>query len=206
MLRSRVDLNSVCDCQTEAAEVTAIYESKMKKLLAEIALLRNKYADVSHTAQTTRIQNDSLLRQMRVHVDNLRNEKQKMLRRMKHESDRAREEDERKGREILILRRKERQAEEAVRKLERNNELQQIVLKKRQEEAVQSTIQLKRVMAVLRRSPQARSIAKAALMGLPKKKGKGFSIHDISPSTLPSNSKKIPAYTQAARKKQLLDR
>jgi hypothetical protein len=80
---------------------------------------------------------------------------------MKDEDKRVRELTKRNQREIQILYRKEKAAQERMKRLERTSEMQKIMLEKRQKEVLQTNGKLKSVMALLKRTTTPKSITKS---------------------------------------------
>jgi hypothetical protein len=102
-----------------------------------------------------------MLKSMRAQIEQLKNEKMRMMKRMKDEAERVREMTERDQREIQNLLRKEKAAQEQKKRLERINETQKIKLEKNQKEILQINGKLKSVMALLRQTTTPKSITKA---------------------------------------------
>ncbi|RUP42749.1 hypothetical protein BC936DRAFT_138140, partial [Jimgerdemannia flammicorona] len=191
----------------QAVEVKHLYEAKMKRLLAEIQDLRRKYTQTNSAMQMTRNQNESLLRGLRVNVESLKLEKKRMLKRMKEEAERVREQALVNERVIAALRRKEAAAIEARKRLEREHELQRQALKKRSEEVVHSNAQLKHLMAVMKRMTMSNLANKngGALVASPRS-GRRSSPLRNSQQQQQEEVNKPPVHVRALRKKQLLDR
>lgn len=192
--------------QHQVIEVKHLYEAKMKRLLAEIQDLRRKYTQTNTAMQTTRNQNESLLRGLRVNVESLKLEKKRMLKRMKEEAERVREQALANERMIAALRRKEATAIEARKRLEREHELQKQALKKRSEEVVHSNAQLKHLMAVMKRMTMSNMANKNAGAVTSSRGGRKSSPLKNSTTQPAEEVNKPPVHVRALRKKQLLDR
>ncbi|RUS22443.1 hypothetical protein BC937DRAFT_89158 [Endogone sp. FLAS-F59071] len=192
----------------QVIEVKHLYEAKMKRLLAEIQDLRRKYTQTNTAMQTTRNQNESLLRGLRVNVESLKLEKKRMLKRMKEESERVREQALANERMIAALRRKEANAIEARKRLEREHELQKQALKKRSEEVVHSNAQLKHLMAVMKRMTMSNMANKnpGAVASLSRSGRKSSPLKNSTTQQPAEEVNKPPVHVRALRKKQLLDR
>ncbi|GBC24957.2 uncharacterized protein OCT59_009458 [Rhizophagus irregularis] len=157
---------STRDKNSILTELKARYEHKMKRLIREIGELRRKYNEATQSNTTSKNQNETILKNMRVQIEQLRGEKIRMMKRMKDEAERVRETTERNQREIQNLRRnlcrKEKAAQEQKKRLERINEMQKIMLEKRRKEILQKNGKIKSVMALLKRTTTHKSITKAS--------------------------------------------
>ncbi|CAG8439661.1 5846_t:CDS:2 [Funneliformis caledonium] len=142
------------------AELKARYEHKMKRLIQEIGELRRKYNEATQSNNTSKNQNETMLKSMRAQIEQLKAEKMRMMKRMKDEAERVREMTERNQREIQTLRRKEKAAQEQKKRLERTNEMQKIMLEKRQKEMLQTAGKLKSVTTLLKRTSTPKAISK----------------------------------------------
>ncbi|CAI2162112.1 19599_t:CDS:2 [Funneliformis geosporum] len=142
------------------AELKARYEHKMKRLIQEIGELRRKYNEATQSNNTSKNQNETMLKSMRAQIEQLKAEKMRMMKRMKDEAERVREMTERNQREIQTLRRKEKVAQEQKKRLERTSEMQKIMLEKRQKEMLQTAGKLKSVMTLLKRTSTPKAISK----------------------------------------------
>ncbi|CAB5395918.1 unnamed protein product [Rhizophagus irregularis] len=96
---------STRDKNSILTELKARYEHKMKRLIREIGELRRKYNEATQSNTTSKNQNETILKNMRVQIEQLRGEKIRMMKRMKDEAERVRETTERNQREIQNLRR-----------------------------------------------------------------------------------------------------
>nr|CAG8435967.1 6954_t:CDS:10 [Entrophospora candida] len=152
---------STRDKSSILAELKARYEHKMKRLIQEIGDLRRKYNETTQKSNVEKNQNETMLRSMRSQVEHLKNEKLRLIKRMKSETEKIREMTERNEREVQSLRRKEKAAQEQRKRLEKSNEMQKLMLEKRQKEVLLTTGKLKSVMTLLKRTSTPKSIAKA---------------------------------------------
>ncbi|KAF9108512.1 Kinesin-like protein kif21b [Mortierella sp. AM989] len=100
------------------------YEAKIKQLMSELSDLQHKYSDVSKIANEKRTLAENQLRTLRVSVETLKAEKQRMIKRMKEDAERIKEMNAANDREIQALRRAEKTAVEGRKKAEREIELQ----------------------------------------------------------------------------------
>ncbi|EXX51432.1 P-loop containing nucleoside triphosphate hydrolase protein [Rhizophagus irregularis DAOM 181602=DAOM 197198] len=129
-----------------AVELKARYEHKMNRLIQEAT-----------QNATSKNQNETMLKNMRAQIEQLKSEKSRMIKRMND----VREMTERNQREIQNLRRKKKAAQERMNRLERTSEMQKIMLEKRRKKVLQTNEKLKSVMALLKRTTTPKLIAKA---------------------------------------------
>ncbi|KAF9210599.1 hypothetical protein BGZ59_009216 [Podila verticillata] len=191
------------------------YETKIKQLMAELSDLQHKYAEVSKIANEKRSMAEGQLRTLRVAVETLKAEKQRMIKRMKEDAERIKEMNAANDREIQALRRSEKAATDGRKKAEREIELQ--------------LQQQQRTTAMLHRSSGAASTAQQAnrsnkaVIGFLKKPQTPKGITKASPkrgaprmsngsehkeSNIPVPQAKNPGSTrlQVSQKKQVIDR
>ncbi|KNE56942.1 hypothetical protein AMAG_02709 [Allomyces macrogynus ATCC 38327] len=140
-------------------DIRARYETKVKQLLGEISTLRRTHLEATKAMNSSK-KSEYVLRQMKTSIEALKAEKQRLLKKMREDAERAREHAQASEREIQKLRRKERLATEMAKKYERNFELQKVLLKRRAEEIVASHQKLKDVTALLKRSSVQKTITK----------------------------------------------
>ncbi|CAG8441535.1 13398_t:CDS:2 [Acaulospora colombiana] len=152
---------STRDKHSILVELKARYEHKMKHLIQEIGDLRRKYNEATQMNTTAKSQNETMIKSLKAQIEQLKADKMRIIKRMKEDSDRFREAIERNQIEIQTLRRKEKNSQEVRRRLERTNELQKIMLEKKQHEAIESAGKLKSVMTLLKKTSSSKAIAKA---------------------------------------------
>lgn len=128
------------------------YEAKMKNLMSQLSELRRKYTQTSSTIQSSRNQNESMLRALRVNVESLKVEKRRMIKRMKDEAERVKEKLHNHEREIQQLRRKQMKDNEIKKKLEREVKQMQIVIGKKTDESVVTAEKLKSLVKILKKA------------------------------------------------------
>ncbi|KAI7822409.1 hypothetical protein BC939DRAFT_183501 [Gamsiella multidivaricata] len=187
------------------------YETKIKQLMAELSDLQHKYADVSKIANEKRNLAENQLRTLRVAVENLKTEKQRMIKRMKEDAERIKEMNAANDREIQALRRAEKAAQEGRKKAEKEIELQ---LQQQQRTAAMlhrnnstgSNTQQARVIGFLKKPQTPKGITKSAkrpprLGPSERTDGKGSSI----PAPKSSRSQ-ASLRAQVTQKKQVIDR
>ncbi|KAI9337846.1 hypothetical protein BD770DRAFT_235215 [Pilaira anomala] len=193
-------------------DVKQAYEIKMRNLVTEISDLRRKYAQATVTMQSTRNQNESLLRSLKVNVETLKVEKKRLVHRMKVEADRVRDQIHRQERKIQQLQRQHAKSNQAKKRLEQEHEVQKSTLKKRNEEILISASQLKQLTSVLKKAVREggildeKMLAKVVpIMGgnfavIARGGGHGF------PRRVNKKKNPIPLGIRVTRKKQLLDK
>ncbi|KAI9018542.1 hypothetical protein CLU79DRAFT_818917 [Phycomyces nitens] len=192
-------------------EVRHAYETKMKQLLVEIQELKRKYAQTTMTMQATRNQNESLLRSLRVNVETLKIEKKRMVKRMKQETERVRDQMTGQERKIQQLQRQNAESTMAHRRLEREHEAQKQTLKRRSEEMSLSSGQLKQLTSMLKKAIREGGVLDERLLSkVSHIIGGSFAM--FARGGTPNGTRKtrrknpIPVQVRATRKKQLLDR
>ncbi|KAF9158056.1 Kinesin-like protein kif21b [Actinomortierella ambigua] len=100
------------------------YESKIRQLTSELSELQHKYSEVSKVANEKRNLAENQLRTLKLAVETLKAEKQRMIKRMKEDAERIKEINAANDRELQVLRRSERAAVEGRKKAEREVEHQ----------------------------------------------------------------------------------
>ncbi|KAL9543052.1 hypothetical protein MBANPS3_008295 [Mucor bainieri] len=128
------------------------YEAKMKTLMSQLSELRRKYSQTSSTMQSSRNQNESMLRALRVNVESLKVEKRRMIKRMKDEAERVKEKLHNHEREIQQLRRKQIKDNEVKKRLEREVKQMQLVIGKKTDESVVTAEKLKSLVKILKKA------------------------------------------------------
>lgn len=146
-------------------EIRQAYETKMKHLLTEIHDLKRKYSQTTNAMHVARNQNESLLKSLRVSVDTLKAEKKQMVKRMKEESDRVRDQITHQERRIQQLQRQHSEATLARRRLERERDLQKQTLKKRNEEVIMNNSQLKQLTCIMKKAVREGGVLDERLLG-----------------------------------------
>lgn len=141
------------------------YETKMKHLLNEIQELKRKYSQTTNTMNVTRNQNESLLKSLRVNVETLKVEKKQMMKRMKLDGDRVREQITQQDRRIQQLQRQHTEASVARRRLERERDIQKQTLRKRNEEVVNNSGQLKQLIFIMKKAVREGGLLDERLLG-----------------------------------------
>ncbi|KAJ3200059.1 Kinesin-like protein kif21a [Entophlyctis luteolus] len=130
------------------AAIKQKFDEQKRKLEMQIAEFKKKMAEkAKDNAQS---KNDVLTKQLMQTIDALKG--MWAMKELKKESMKIRDMKTAKEREIARLRKREKVATELAKKLERSNQLQKIILKRRSDEAMQSHSKLKTVMALLKKS------------------------------------------------------
>ncbi|KAI8340641.1 hypothetical protein BC941DRAFT_510942 [Chlamydoabsidia padenii] len=146
-------------------EIRQAYETKMKHLLTEIQELKRKYSQTANAMHVARNQNESLLKSLRASVDTLKTEKKQMVKRMKQEADRVRDQITHQERRIQQLQRQHSEATMARRRLERERDLQKQTLKKRNEEVIMNNSQLKQLTCIMKKAVREGGVLDERLLG-----------------------------------------
>ncbi|KAF9932111.1 Kinesin-like protein kif21b [Linnemannia zychae] len=193
------------------------YETKIKQLMAELSDLQHKYSEVSKVANEKRTQTENQLRTLRVAVETLKAEKQRMIKRMKEDAERIKEINAANDREIQALRRSEKAALEARKKAEKEVEAQQqrataMLHRNNNSNANQgASTQQAKVIGFLKKPQTPKGITKTAAKR-PTRLANGPSERkDSQDSSIPAPIKsatKSPGSTRlrVAQKKQVIDR
>lgn len=211
--RSKSDASVQQKEKQQLIDIRHAYEAKTKHLLTEIQDLRRKYSQMTSTMQATRNQNETLLRSLRANVETLQVEKKRMIKRMRMEADRVREQISTQERRIHQLQRQQAEANMAKRRLEREHENQKQILKKRNEEILINHNQLKQMTNILKKAVREGGILDERLLSkvshivggsfaiVARGRGLGFGRRPRNKRVNP-----IPVQERAARKKELLDK
>lgn len=197
-------------------EVRHAYEAKMKRLFAETQELRRKYTQTARTMQSTRNQNESMLRTLKVNVETLKVEKRRMIKRMKQDAERVKEQLTAQERQIQLLRRKQAEVSIAKKRLEREHESQRRTLKRRDEEILMSNEQLKHLVNVLKKAVREGGVLDERLLNkvtgvlggrfaIMSRGRSAFAAARRLNSKAPKRHNPIPIQVRVAKKKELLD-
>ncbi|KAG2210329.1 hypothetical protein INT47_003314 [Mucor saturninus] len=208
---SKGNLTAVDNSKQNLAEIRHSYENKMKNLLSEIQELKRKYSQATMTMQSTRNQNESLLRSLKVNVETLKVEKKRLVHRMKIEADRVREQISRQERKIQQLQRQHAKSNQAKKRLEHEHEIQKSTLKKRNEEVLLNASQLKQMTSIMKKAVREGGILDEKMLTkvTPIMGGSFAVIARGGGHGFPRKAKKknpIPLGIRVTRKKQLLDK
>ncbi|KAI8641575.1 P-loop containing nucleoside triphosphate hydrolase protein [Parasitella parasitica] len=135
----------------ELAELRNQYECRIKKQQADQQVLRRKHMQLISKSDTMRNQNQSVIDQLNKTVEKLTHEKKKLIKRLKLESDRAREKSLENGKEMTKMKRQEAQLVSARKRLERDLMQQKSACKLATEEIVALNGQMKQIAAILKK-------------------------------------------------------
>jgi hypothetical protein len=212
---NRADIAMQMKEKQQLIETRHVYENKMKSLVMEIHELKRNYSRTVMNLQSTRNQHESLLRSLRVNVETLKVEKKRMIKRMKQETERVREQMALQERKISKLQRQHTEVSHARSRLEREHEAQKLTLKRRDKEILINNSQLKQLTDMLKKAVREGGVLDDQLLGkVSHIMGGSFAavvrrggIRNL-PGYQQTRKRKnpIPVHIRVARKKQLLDK
>jgi len=127
-------------------------EDRIKKLENEISQLKLKYKNKDKTYSMSKNQNDNLIKNLKNNIENLKSEKIKLLQKIKNEIEKNKKIKLSNEQEIVRLKRKEKEAALLAERLEKNNQIQKALLKKKNEEALNSSKKLKSMMLLINKN------------------------------------------------------
>ncbi|KAL9540509.1 hypothetical protein MBANPS3_009641 [Mucor bainieri] len=212
---NRADMAMQLKEKQQLVETRHVYEAKMKQLVIEIHDLKRNYARTVTTLQSTRNQHESLLRSLRANVETLKVEKKRMIKRMKHETERVREQMALQERKIAKMQRQYTEASHAKTRLEREHEAQKLTLKRREKEIVINNSQLKQLTDMLKKAVREGGMLDDQLLGkVSHIMGGSFAavVRRGGMRNLPGfrqtrkRRNPVPVHVRVERKKQLLDK
>ncbi|CEI90688.1 hypothetical protein RMCBS344292_05005 [Rhizopus microsporus] len=211
LMRTKSNMAIKADIKQQVEpEIRQEYESKIKQLHAKIQDLTRKYTSATTSVQSARNQNESALKTLKLNIQRLEAEKKRLAQRMRAEAERVREQFSRQERKIQQLQRQQAQYNQAKKRLEREHEEQKNVLRKRNEEIMMSTSQLKQTIAVMKKAVREGGILDEKMLAklAPILGGHFAVIARGGGHGFPKKKKKnpIPLTIRISRKKQLLDR
>ncbi|KAI8378632.1 hypothetical protein BD560DRAFT_389939 [Blakeslea trispora] len=212
---NRNDMSIQIKEKQQILETRQLYENKMKQLVTEIHDLKRNYTRTINNLQSTRSQHESLLKSLRVNVETLKVEKKRMIKRMKQETERVREQMAKQERKISKLQRQHSEINHARTKLEKEHEAQKITLKRRDKEILINNSQLKQLIDILKKAVREGGMLDDQLLGkVSHIIGGNFAavarrggMRNL-PGYRQTRKKKnpIPVHLRVARKKELLDK
>lgn len=132
-------------------ELRAQYESRLKKQTSELNALRRKHAQALRSAETTRSKSNAIILGLKQKLDKANGEKKKMAKKLKQESDRAREKCSHLDKELHKLKRQESQAVQARKRMERDMVQHKATAKRATEEMIELSSQMKHVALMLKK-------------------------------------------------------
>ncbi|RCI03732.1 hypothetical protein CU098_008918, partial [Rhizopus stolonifer] len=212
---NRNDISVQIKEKQQLIETRQLYENKMKQLVLEIHDLKRNYTRTINNLQSTRNQHESLLKSLRVNVETLKVEKKRMIKRMKQETERVREQMAKQERKISKLQRQHTEISHARLKLEKEHEAQKLTLKRRDKEILINNSQLKQLIDVLKKAVREGGLLDDQLLGkVSHIIGGNFAavarrggMRNLPGYRQPRKKKNpIPVQVRVARKKELLDK
>lgn len=212
---NRADVAIQMKEKQQLIETRHVYENKMKSLVLEIHDLKRNYSRTVMNMQSTRNQHESLLRSLRVNVETLKVEKKRMIKRMKQETERVREQMALQERKISKLQRQHTEVSHARSRLEREHEAQKLTLKRRDKEILINNSQLKQLTDMLKKAVREGGVLDDQLLGkVSHIMGGSFAavVRRGGMRNLPGyqqtrkRKNPIPVQVRVTRKKQLLDK
>lgn len=212
---NRADMAMQLKEKQQLIETRHVYENKMKQLVIEIHDLKRNYSRTIMNMQSTRNQHESLLRSLRVNVETLKVEKKRMIKRMKQETERVREQMALQERKISKMQRQYTEVNHARTRLEREHEAQKLTLKRREKEIVINNSQLKQLTDMLKKAVREGGMLDDQLLSkVSHIMGGSFAavVRRGGMRNLPGfrqtrkRKNPIPVHVRVERKKQLLDK
>ncbi|KAG1350738.1 hypothetical protein G6F62_003179 [Rhizopus arrhizus] len=211
----RTDINVQLKEKQQLLETRHAYENKMKQLVTEINELKRNYNRTVANMQSTKNQQETLLRTLRVNVETLKVEKKRMIKRMKQETERVREQMAIQERKISKLQRQHSEVSHARQRLQREHEVQKAALKRRDKEMLISQNQIKALTNLVKKAVrEGGTLDDQLLSKVSHIIGGSFAVvarrggMHVLPGYRPPRRRKnpIPTEVRVARKKQLLDK
>ncbi|KAI9247735.1 P-loop containing nucleoside triphosphate hydrolase protein [Sporodiniella umbellata] len=185
-------------------------DAKIKQMTAKIQDLTRKYTTATTNVQSARNQNESALRSLKNSIQRLEAEKKRLAQRMRLEAEKVREKMLKQERKIQQLQKQQAQSNQAKKRLEREHEEQKTALKKRSEECIVSTGQLKQMIHFMKKAVREGGILdEKMLVKLSPIMGGHFAVIARGGGHgFPKKKKKnpTPLGIRVSRKKQLLDK
>ncbi|KAG1464682.1 hypothetical protein G6F55_001625 [Rhizopus delemar] len=185
----------------ELADLKAQYDCRLKKQQVELQTLRRKHMQLMSKTDRMRHQSQSLVDQLNRTVEKLGREKKKTIKRMKQESDRAREKMLDYEKALGKAKKQEAQSVTTKKRLEREIGVQKVAYKRLTEEMVGLMGQMKQVAAIVKKlasiNPKLDMTGKALLAkALTCANVRGY---HAKPSTSKKTSGKLKAATLQQR-------
>jgi DNA repair exonuclease SbcCD ATPase subunit len=143
--------NATSQYKRELSDLRNQYESRIKKLQVDQQMLRRKHMQLITKSDSMRNQNQSVMDGLNRTIDKLSHEKKKMIKRLKMESDRAKEKLMESERELAKVKRQEAQLVSTKKRLERELMLQKSASKRATEEIVALSGQMKQIAAIIKK-------------------------------------------------------
>ncbi|CAO3700832.1 hypothetical protein G6F70_002161 [Rhizopus microsporus] len=211
----RTDVTAQMKEKQQLLDTRHAYETKMKQLVTEIHELKRNYNRTITNMQSTRNQQESLLRTLRVNVETLKVEKKRMIKRMKQETERVREQMAIQERKISKLQRQHSEINHVRLRLEREHEAQKATLKRRDKEILISQNQVKMLTDLVKKAVREGGVLDEQLLSKVShiiggsfaavaRRGGMRNLPGYRPPRRRKNP--IPVEVRVSRKKQLLDK
>ncbi|CAO3680641.1 unnamed protein product [Rhizopus stolonifer] len=181
-----------------------------QQMTHKIQDLSRKYSNATTSVQSARSQNEGTLKTLKISIQRLETEKRRLADRMRLEAQKVREKILKQEHKIQQLQRQQAQSNQAKRRLEREHEEQKTALKKRSEECIVSTSQLKQMIQVMKKAVREGGILDEKMLAklTPILGGHFAVIARGGGHGFPKKKKKnpTPLGLRVSRKKQLLDK
>ncbi|RCH98533.1 hypothetical protein CU098_000599, partial [Rhizopus stolonifer] len=181
-----------------------------QQMTHKIQDLSRKYSNATSSVQSARSQNEGTLKTLKISIQRLETEKRRLADRMRLEAQKVREKILKQEHKIQQLQRQQAQSNQAKRRLEREHEEQKNALKKRSEECIVSTSQLKQMIQVMKKAVREGGILDEKMLAklTPILGGHFAVIARGGGHGFPKKKKKnpTPLGLRVSRKKQLLDK
>ncbi|CDH60804.1 kinesin family member 21 [Lichtheimia corymbifera JMRC:FSU:9682] len=149
--------------QRELAEQRSQYEARLKKLGNEVTSWKRKHAQAISSAEMARNKSNSVIMGFKTKLEKATQEKKKLTKRLKQESDRMRERTSHYERELKRAKRAETQAINARKRTERDAMQHKQAAKRAAEEVGQLSSQMKQVALMLKKSLAQKRIDRQVL-------------------------------------------
>jgi hypothetical protein len=168
-------LNKMSNGTKQQRSVVATkYEEAKRRLDSEISDTKRKMGENSRLQSNSKSRAEKLTSELQATISSLKcksssfnlvAEKNRMLQELRIQTQKHRDSNNANMREISKLRRKEKNASDIARRLERSNQLQRLMLKKRSQEVVQTQGKLKQIMQSLKRASTPNKVLKSHVSG-----------------------------------------
>ncbi|KAJ3306149.1 Kinesin-like protein kif21b [Kappamyces sp. JEL0829] len=137
------------------------FEEAKRRLDSEISDTRRKMGENSRLQSNSKSRAEKLTSELQATISALKAEKTRMLQELRIQTQKHRDSNNANMREISKLRRKEKNASDIAKRLERSNQLQRLMLKKRNQEVLQTQAKLKQIMQSLKRASTPNKVIKS---------------------------------------------
>lgn len=150
-------------------DVKTRFEEAKRRIDSEISDTQRKLGENSRLQSNSKSRAEKLTSELQATISALKGfyfgsnaigEKTRMLQELRSQTQKHRDSDNAKMREISKLRRKEKNTSDIAKRLERSNQLQRLMIKKRNQEVVQGQQKLKQIMQSLKRAATPNKVIK----------------------------------------------